>query len=166
MSFAALNVRREATANETHFNTILAWVSCAGEDFPVCLFHNDYQSKGGLMKKIIQIINIAAIILMVIGIVFGTWRDLESQKYSNRGLPPPGNQCFYDQVENFLGGIFSLWVGITLTFKPSGLAKFFGKDQSYTEIAFIRIWGLIWLIMGIYSFWNIGTSNLYYCHAL
>ena len=125
-----------------------------------------YNSDYVFLGKVIKIIDIMVIVLICMGVIFGTWRDLEFQKYYDRGLPQPGNLCLYDQAEAFLGGILGVWVGVTCIFRQSSLAKILGKTESFAFLFSSYCFGLLCLGMGISSFWNVFISNLPNCHSL
>ena len=114
------------------------------------------------MKKII---NITMLILICVGLIFGAWRNAEISKYRERGISTVNSKfCLYERIQSFLGGIISIWVGINLLFKPSSIAKVFGKANSPTHLVISMCFGLFWLAIGILSFWNIySSSNLYSC---
>jgi hypothetical protein len=115
-----------------------------------------------------KIINISMLILICVGIIFGTWKKREFFKYVDNGFSPPQSEfCFYDGVESFLAGIVSIWAGINLFIIPSGLAKLFNKSDSPMQIFYqtfyMRFFGLIILALGLLSFWNIYAANLPNC---
>ncbi len=116
------------------------------------------------MKKIITILNVRAIILICVGVIFGTWRDSSYREYASGGISRPGVECFYDQIESFFGGILFLWAGMNLIFNTSGFAKRSGRSYSCVEIFFARCFGLLLLILAGHSFSNVWTlNNLYHC---
>lgn len=108
------------------------------------------------------------VILICLGVIFGTWKDREASDYFDKGLLPPQREfCFYDGVESFLIGIVSIWAGINLFIIPSGLAKLFNKfdspPQMFYQTFYVRLFGLIILALGFLSFWNIYAANLPNC---
>jgi ABC-type dipeptide/oligopeptide/nickel transport system permease component len=117
-----------------------------------------------------KIINISMLILICVGIVFGTWSDREHQKYIDRGFSPPQSDfCLYNIIQSFLMGIVSIWAGINLFIIPSGLTKLFNKPdsplQKFYQTFCVRIFGLMILALGLLSFWNIYAANLPNCRG-
>jgi hypothetical protein len=114
------------------------------------------------MKKII---NITMVILICLGILFGSWKDRTYLQYIDKGISPPKSTfCLYDRVESFLAGIVGLWASINLIlYKPPIPSKLFGKTNSFPRIVIMWCLGLLCLGVSISSFWDVYISNLPNC---
>jgi hypothetical protein len=105
-------------------------------------------------------INIALVIFICLALIFGTWKDKVYFEYIDKGLSPPQDTfCLYDRIESVLAGILCIWGGVTLIYKS--VVKLI--DTYDARLFLTMCFGVIWLVIGILSFWNVYASNLPNC---